>query len=145
MSGQTKRRIRAGAAGAALAVTILLALLRLGMIGPLPAGSPDDLLRLLVAVALLLVAALTHGTHPTTAWLATIGSATVVALDLAIYARDGQPHTDLALARQWRTMPRCQRKTVPGVTTSRIAAGRSTGGVPAGSASHARSGHVSRE
>lgn len=87
MSGRTKRRIRAGAAGAVLALTILLALVRLGMIGPLPAGSPDDLLRLLVAVALLLVAALTHGTHPTTAWLATIGSATVVALDLAIYAR----------------------------------------------------------
>ena len=102
MSGRTKRRIRAGAAGAALAVTILLALLRLGMIGPLPAGSPDDLLRLLVAVALLLVAALTHGTHPTTAWLATIGSATVVALDLAIYARVVRPLVDatsMAVAR----------------------------------------------
>ena len=100
MSGRTKRRIRAGAAGAVLALTILLALLRLGMIGPLPAGSPDDLLRLLVAVALLLVAALTHGTHPTTAWLATIGSATVVALDLAIYARVVRPLVD-DTAWQW--------------------------------------------
>ena len=39
-------------------------------------------------------------------------------------------------------MSRCQRKIVPGVTISRIAARRSAGTVPASSASHARSGHV---
>jgi hypothetical protein len=39
-------------------------------------------------------------------------------------------------------MPRCQRKIVPGVTISRIAARRSAGTVPARSASHARPGHV---
>ena len=48
-------------------------------------------------------------------------------------------------AQRRRTMSRCQRKTVPGVTMSRIAARRSIGSVPASSASHARSGHVSRE
>jgi len=37
-------------------------------------------------------------------------------------------------------MSRCQRKIVPGVTISRIAARRSAGTVPASSASHARSG-----
>ena len=47
-------------------------------------------------------------------------------------------------ARRRRTMSRCQRKIVPGVTISRIAARRSAGTVPASSASHARSGHVKR-
>jgi hypothetical protein len=42
-------------------------------------------------------------------------------------------------------MSRCQRKTMPGVTISRIAAKRSLGTVPASSASYARSGHVRRE
>jgi hypothetical protein len=41
-----------------------------------------------------------------------------------------------------RTMSRCQRKIVPGVTISRIAARRPAGSVPASSASNARSGHV---
>jgi signal transduction histidine kinase len=100
VSGRTKRRLRAGAAGGTLALTILLALLRLGVLGPLPAGAPDVLLRLLVAVGLLLVVALTHGSHPTAAWLATIGAATVVALDLAIYARVVRPLVD-ATAWQW--------------------------------------------
>jgi hypothetical protein len=43
-----------------------------------------------------------------------------------------------------RTMSRCHRKMVPGVTISRIAARRSIGSVPASRASNARSGHVSR-
>jgi len=42
-------------------------------------------------------------------------------------------------------MSRCQRKMVPGVTMSRIAARRSIGSIPDSSASHARSGQVSRE
>jgi hypothetical protein len=42
-------------------------------------------------------------------------------------------------------MSRCQRKIVPGVTISRIAARRYVGTVPASSASYARSGHVKRE
>jgi hypothetical protein len=42
-------------------------------------------------------------------------------------------------------MSRCQRKILPGVTTSRIAARRSAGTVPASNASYARSGHVKRE
>jgi hypothetical protein len=42
-------------------------------------------------------------------------------------------------------MPRCHRKIVAGVTISRNAAKRPAGSVPAGNASHARSGHVNRE
>jgi signal transduction histidine kinase len=100
VSGATKRRIRLGAALAALLLTILLAGLRLGFVGPLPPPSPDDLLRLLVAVALLLVVGLAHRTHPTLAWLATIGAAAVVAVDLAIYARQVRSLVD-AVAWQW--------------------------------------------
>ncbi len=48
-------------------------------------------------------------------------------------------------AHRRRTMSRCHRMIVPGVTISRIAARRSTGSVLASSASHARSGHVTRE
>ena len=48
-------------------------------------------------------------------------------------------------AQRRRTMSRCQRKIVAGVTISRNPAKRSTGRVPASSASHARSGHVNRE
>jgi hypothetical protein len=44
-----------------------------------------------------------------------------------------------------RSMPRCQRTIVPGVTINRIAARRSAGTAPASSASHARSDHVRRE
>jgi hypothetical protein len=43
-----------------------------------------------------------------------------------------------------RTISRCHRKMVAGVTISRIAARRSIGSVPASRASNARSGHVSR-
>jgi hypothetical protein len=48
-------------------------------------------------------------------------------------------------AHRRRTTSRCHRMIVPGVTISRIAARRSTGSVPASSASHAWSGHVKRE
>jgi hypothetical protein len=41
-------------------------------------------------------------------------------------------------------MSRCQRKVVPGVTSSRIPASPPAGTVPGSSASHARSGHVNR-
>ena len=41
-------------------------------------------------------------------------------------------------------MSRCQRKIVPGVTSSRIPARLTAGTVPASSASHARSVHISR-
>lgn len=48
-------------------------------------------------------------------------------------------------AHRRRTMWRCQRKTVPGATISRITARRSADTVSAGSASHTRSGHFRRE
>jgi hypothetical protein len=44
-----------------------------------------------------------------------------------------------------RTVSRCQRKIVAGVTISRNSAKRPAGSVPASNASHARSGHVNRE
>jgi hypothetical protein len=57
--------------------------------------------------------------------------------------RPGRPWRDRRDHRR-RTMSRCHRKMVPGVTISRIAARRSIGSVPASRASNARSGHVSR-
>ena len=55
--------------------------------------------------------------------------------------RPERPRRDRRAHRR-RTMSRCQRKMVPEVTISRIAARRSIGTVPASSDSHARSGHV---
>jgi hypothetical protein len=56
--------------------------------------------------------------------------------------RPGRPRRDRRAQRR-RTMSRCQRQIVAGVTISRIPARRSVGSVSAGRASHARSGHVS--
>jgi hypothetical protein len=61
-----------------------------------------------------------------------------------VAGRPERPTRDRRAQRR-RTMSRCQRKIVPGVTINRIAARRSAGTVPASSASHARSGHVRRE
>jgi hypothetical protein len=58
--------------------------------------------------------------------------------------RPERPRRDRRAQRR-RTMPRCQRTIVPGVTIRRIAARRSGGTDPAGSASHARSSHVRRQ
>jgi hypothetical protein len=58
--------------------------------------------------------------------------------------RPEPPRCDTRAHRR-RTMSRCQRKIVAGVTISRIAASRLVGSVPASSASHGRSGHVKRE
>jgi signal transduction histidine kinase len=99
VSERTTRRVRAGLIVAVAAMTLLLASLRLGIAGPLPAGSPNDLLRLLVASAFLCVASLTHRSHPTASWLATIAAAVGVALDLAIYARAAGPYL---ADREWQ-------------------------------------------
>ncbi len=61
-----------------------------------------------------------------------------------VAGRPERPPRDRRAQRR-RTMPRCHRTIVPGVTINRIAASRSAGTVPASSASHARSGHVRRE
>jgi hypothetical protein len=58
--------------------------------------------------------------------------------------RPERPRRDNRVHRR-RTMSRCQRNIVAGVTISRNPAKRSTGSVPASNASHARSGHVNRE
>ena len=55
--------------------------------------------------------------------------------------RPERPRRD-SRAHRRRTISRCHRKIVAGVTISRIATRRSAGIVPASSASHARSGHV---
>jgi signal transduction histidine kinase len=101
VSDRTTRRVRAGLIAAAAAMALILAVLRLGITGPLPPGSPDDLSRLLLALALLCVACLTHRSHPTTSWLATIGAAVGIALDLAIYARVAMDAHQAEVAWQW--------------------------------------------
>jgi hypothetical protein len=58
--------------------------------------------------------------------------------------RPERPRRD-SRAQRRRTMSRCHRKIVAGVTISRVAASRSAGSIPASGASHARSGHVNRE
>jgi hypothetical protein len=57
--------------------------------------------------------------------------------DRAAPRRDNRAH-------RRRTISRCQRTIVPGVTIGCVAAGRSAGTVPASSASDARSSHVRR-
>ena len=61
------------------------------------------------------------------------------------FSRASRSTTDRTLRCVAGRPSRCQRKIVPGVTISRIAARRSAGTVPASSASHARSGHLKRE
>jgi hypothetical protein len=60
-----------------------------------------------------------------------------------VAGRPDRPRRDSRFHRR-RTISRCQRTIVPGVTISRIADSRSIGTVPASSASHARSGHARR-
>jgi hypothetical protein len=61
-----------------------------------------------------------------------------------VAGRPDRPRHDTRAHRR-RTMSRCQRKIVAGVTISRNSAERPAGSVPASNASHARSGHVNRE
>ena len=76
-------------------MTAVLAALRLGIVGP---GSelvaPDDVLPVLIAIGLLCVIGLTRREHGSVAWLATIGAAFVVTIDLATYAREVLPVFD---------------------------------------------------
>jgi hypothetical protein len=65
--------------------------------------------------------------------------------DVAVHrGRPQRPRRDTRAHRR-RTMSRCHRMIVPGVTISRIAARCWTGSVSASSASHARSVHARRE
>ena len=78
-----------------MAITVLLAALRLGIVGPgSRLGAPDDVLPILIAIGLLCVIGLFRREHKTVAWLATIGAAFVVTVDLAIYAREVVPVVD---------------------------------------------------
>ncbi|HET9347175.1 MAG TPA: hypothetical protein VFO05_15900 [Candidatus Limnocylindrales bacterium] len=76
-------------------MTVVAAALRFGIVGP---GSrivaQDDVLPVLIAVALLCVIGLTRQEHRTVAWLATIGAAFVVTVDIATYAREVMPFVD---------------------------------------------------
>jgi signal transduction histidine kinase len=83
----------------AVAATALLALLRLGAIGPSAAVGGDELLPLLIAAGLLCVIGLARREHPTVAWIATIAALAVVTIDLASYARVVRPTVD---AETWR-------------------------------------------
>ena len=85
---QLNRAAAAVTALATLAASSLLILLRTGLIGPVSAAAPNDLLPALVAFGLLSVVGLTWPDRQTLAWLATIAAAAVVTVDLATYARD---------------------------------------------------------
>jgi signal transduction histidine kinase len=75
----------------AAAMTVVLASLRLGVVGPRPPASPYVLIPLLIATAFLCVVGLARGTHPSIAWLATVGAAFTVTVDLAAYAGAVRP------------------------------------------------------
>jgi signal transduction histidine kinase len=79
------------AALGAIAMTVVLAVLRFGVAGPVSIAPTDDLIPLLFAIGCLCVIGLARTTHPTIAWLAAIGAAFVVTLDLASYAREVRP------------------------------------------------------
>ena len=79
------------AALGAVAMTAVLAVLRLGILGPTPIAPSDDLVPLLIATGCLCGIGLARAAHRTVAWLATIGAAFVVTLDLATYAREVRP------------------------------------------------------
>jgi signal transduction histidine kinase len=82
-------------------MTVVLAALRLGIVGPrIGVDSPDDVLPLLIAIGLLCVVGLTRREHRTAAWLATIGATFVVTIDLATYARGAQASVD-PVTWQW--------------------------------------------
>ena len=83
----------------ALAATGVLAALRLGFAGTTPAASLDDLVPALIAWGFLCVVGLARRDHPTVAWLATIGAAAVVTIDLAAYVRSVRTVVD---ADGWR-------------------------------------------
>jgi signal transduction histidine kinase len=74
-----------------VAMTVVLAVLRLGIFGPVVVPPSDGLVPLLIATGCLCVIGLTRTAHRTVAWLATIGAAFVVTLDLASYARLVRP------------------------------------------------------
>jgi signal transduction histidine kinase len=76
-------------------MTSVLAIVRLGIAGPGSTfTSPPALVPILIAVALLCVVGLTRRDHRTAAWLATIGAAFAVTIDLATYARQIEPYVD---------------------------------------------------
>jgi signal transduction histidine kinase len=85
-------------------MTVVLATLRLNLIRPGRTPDPDDLLPLLIAVALLCVIGLTRREHQSAAWLATIGATFVVTVDLATLMAEGiralRPAFDVP-GRQW--------------------------------------------
>jgi len=81
---------RATALGAA-AMTVVLGILRLGVLGPRPSTSAYDAIPLLIATACLCVVGLARATHPSVAWVATVGAAFTTTIDLAAFARAVRP------------------------------------------------------
>ncbi|HET9666795.1 MAG TPA: hypothetical protein VFP09_08570, partial [Desertimonas sp.] len=63
------------AALGAVAMTVVLAALRLGILGPTPIAPSDELVPLLIATGCLCGIGLARTAHRTVAWLATIGAA----------------------------------------------------------------------
>ena len=80
------RLARATALGA-VAMTIVLACLRLGLVGGKPPTSPYDVIPVLIATGFLCVVGLARAAHRSIAWLAIVAAAFTVTIDLAAYAR----------------------------------------------------------
>jgi signal transduction histidine kinase len=81
---------RAVAFGAA-AMTVVLGLFRIGAMGSRPSTSSYEFIPVLIAGAFLCAIGLARAKHPSIAWLATVGAAFTVTIDLATYARTVRP------------------------------------------------------
>jgi signal transduction histidine kinase len=103
--GLIVRALRIAGLAAVVGVTGLAAL-RTGLTGYPAAATADDVLPLLTAMALLCVVGLATRNHRTLAWLATIGVAVIVTIDLAAYARAVRSETD-ATVWQWLVLAIC--------------------------------------
>ena len=89
------------AGSGAVGVVGILALVRFGNVLELPIPTPETLLPLLVAVALLCLAGLAWRPHGSVAWLSAIGALAIATVDLAAAARVARP---LMTSDAWRWM-----------------------------------------
>ena len=70
----------------AVCATVILAILRVGLVYPDSSVTPQSLIALLAATALLCLVGLTKARYPTAAWISVIAATGIVTIDLATYA-----------------------------------------------------------
>jgi signal transduction histidine kinase len=75
-------------------MTLVLGCLRLGVVGRQAPSSPEELIPVLIATAFLCVVGLARAAHPSITWLAILGAAFTVTIDLAAYARAVRAEVD---------------------------------------------------